>query len=142
MSRRAKLSLSDTERRKGPPPAHGFDVPEQSPTAVDSTGVGTEGNEDSGHRADESPRAAATAARDQTPSRQEPRPAGGAWQVDLGTRRATSDTASDVSASGSATAAAGEPLPARPFWQQTAVRVALVSTAAILSLWLLKRRLL
>jgi hypothetical protein len=142
MSRRAKLSLSDTERRKGPPPAHGFDSAAQSPTAVDSSGVGTEGNEDSGHRADVSPRATDTAQLGQTPSREEPRAAGGAWQVDLGTRPATSDTASDASASGFATAAGEEPLPARPFWQQPAVRVALVSAAAILSLWLLKRRLL
>jgi len=142
MSRRAKLSLSDTERRKGPPPAHGFDTAEQSPTAADTSGVATAGKEDSGHRADESPRATDTAEREQAPNRQEPRPAGGAWQVDLGSRRATSDTASDVSASGFATAATGEPLPARPFWQKPAVRLALVSAATILSLWLLKRRLL
>ena len=142
MSRRAKLSLSDTERRKGPPPAHGFDTAQQSPKAADSSGGATADNEDAGHRADRSPRAAATAQPEQPSSRQDPRPAGGAWQVDLGTRRATGDTASDVSASGSATAAGGEPLPARTFWQQPAVRVALVSAAAILSLWLLKRRLL
>ena len=142
MSRRAKLSLSDTERRKGPPPAHGFDTAEQSPTAADTSAVATAGKEESGDRADGSPRAAATAEREQAPSRQESRPAGGAWQVDPGSRRATSDTASDVSAFGSATAAAGEPLPAKPFWQQPAVRVALVSAATILSLWLLKRRFL
>jgi hypothetical protein len=142
MSRRAKLSLSDTERRKGPPPAHGFDTGEQSPTAADSNGVATAGNEDAGRKADGSPRAAATAEPEQASSRQDPRPAGGAWQVDMGTRRASSDTASDVSASGFATAAGVESLPAKPFWQQPAVRVALVSAAAILSLWLLKRRLL
>jgi hypothetical protein len=142
MSRRAKLSLSDTERRKGPPPAHGFDTADPSTTASDSSGVATAGNEDAGHRAGGSPRAAATAEPEQSSSREEPRPAGGAWKVDLGTRQATSDTASDASASGFATAAGEEPLPARPFWQQPAVRVALVSAAAILSLWLLKRRLL
>jgi hypothetical protein len=119
VTRRAKLSLSDTERRKGPPPAHGFATPKKeqdepgSPAEIHRTGTG----------------AAAVSA--STHGDADPRPAAGPWQADLGPRTA-----------GESAGTAGPGAAARPMLQRPIVRVALVSAAAALSLWLLKRRLL
>ncbi len=129
MSRRAKLSLSDEERRKRPPPAHGFEGHgvETSPRSS----VGAESTADAQGRRSVSGTAAG----------QRARPAAGPWKADLGRSRASADPSGNAGRAESVTADDAKDLAAKPWWQHGAVRVTLVSAAAVLSIWLLRRRL-
>jgi len=135
MSRRAKLSLSDEERRKRPPPAHGFEGHGVEASPRPSRGGESTADAQGKHSVSGSPPS-------DTAASQRARPAAGPWKADLGPRHASADPSGNAGRAESVTADDAEDLAAKPWWQHGAVRVTLVSAAAVLSIWFLRRRFL
>jgi hypothetical protein len=129
MSKRARLSLGDEERRKGPPPAHGFDGPPER-TSKRATTQAADKNADQAQQ------------RRQASAEPAPRPAGGRWTAHWpGARRRAGKHVSERGPARPTSAAEGaQAASVTPWLRRPAVRILLASAVTAASLIILKRR--